>query len=153
MNHKMIGKMLGFLLLLECIFLLPPALVSVMDQEWAALRAFFVTMVISAILGGGLCLLGRNAEGHYYAREGFLIVGLGWLTLSVVGALPFRLSGEIPHYIDALFEVISGFTTTGASILTDVEAMSRGLLFWRSFTHWLGGMGILVFLLAVMPRS
>ena len=153
MNHKMIGKMLGFLLLLECIFLLPPALVSVMDQEWAALRAFFVTMVISAILGGGLCLLGRNAEGHYYAREGFLIVGLGWLTLSAVGALPFRLSGEIPHYIDALFEVISGFTTTGASILTDVEAMSRGLLFWRSFTHWLGGMGILVFLLAVMPRS
>ena len=151
MNRKMIGKLLGFLLLLECLFLFPPALVSALDGERAALGAIFATMLLSAGLGGLLELVCRRAEKSFYAREGFLIVSLGWIVLSVVGALPFWLSGEIPHYIDALFEVISGFTTTGASILTDVEAMSRGLLFWRSFTHWLGGMGILVFLLAVVP--
>lgn len=153
MNHKMIGKLMGVLLLLECIFLLPPALISALDREWAALRAVFVTMALAA--GAGLLLYSfcRDAEKRFYAREGFLIVSLGWILLSAVGALPFWLSGEIPHYIDALFEVISGFTTTGSSILTNVEAMSRGLIFWRSFTHWLGGMGILVFLLAVVPMG
>ncbi len=153
MNRKMIGKLLGFLLLLECLFLLPPALISAADGEGEALRAIFTTMALSA--AGGLLLysLCRNAEKSFYAREGFLIVSLGWIVLSAVGALPFWLSGEIPHYVDAVFEVISGFTTTGASILTNVEAMSRGLLFWRSFTHWLGGMGILVFLLAVVPMG
>lgn len=153
MNRKMIGKMLGFLLLLECLFLLPPALISVLDGEREALRAIFTTMALSAGVGLLLYGLGRNAEKRFYAREGFLIVSLGWLLLSAVGALPFWFSREIPHYVDALFEVISGFTTTGASILTNVEGMSRGLLFWRSFTHWLGGMGILVFLLAVVPMG
>lgn len=149
----MIGKFLGFLLLLECLFLLPPALISAMDGEVRALRAIFTTMAISAVVGGALSLGCRNAQRSFYAREGFLIVALGWIVLSMVGALPFWLSQEIPHYVDAVFEVISGFTTTGASILTNVEAMSRGLLFWRSFTHWLGGMGILVFLLAVVPTG
>ena len=144
---------MGFLLLLECLFLLVPALISAWDGERGALAALFTTMVVSAGLGTVLWLLCRNAEGRFYAREGFLIVALGWILLSAVGALPFWLSREIPHYVDALFEVISGFTTTGASILTNVEAMSRGLLFWRSFTHWLGGMGILVFLLAVVPMG
>lgn len=153
MNRKMIGKLLGILLLLECVFLLPPALISAWDGEREALRAIFTTMSIAA--AGGVLLWGlcRNAERRFYAREGFLTVSLGWIVLSAVGALPFWLSGEIPHYVDAIFEVISGFTTTGASILTNVEAMSRGLLFWRSFTHWLGGMGILVFLLAVVPMG
>lgn len=153
MNRKMIGKVLSFLLLLECLFLLPSALISIYDGERVALRAIFATMVLSAGAGALLWLVCRKAQGRFYARESFLITTLGWLLLSAVGALPFRLSGEIPHYVDALFEVISGFTTTGASILTDVEAMSRGLLFWRSFTHWLGGMGILVFLLAVVPMG
>ena len=153
MNRKMIGKVLSFLLLLECLFLLPSALISIYDGEREALRAIFATMVLSAGAGALLWLVCRKAQGRFYARESFLITTLGWLLLSAVGALPFRLSGEIPHYVDALFEVISGFTTTGASILTDVEAMSRGLLFWRSFTHWLGGMGILVFLLAVVPMG
>ncbi len=153
MNRKMIGKVLSFLLLLECLFLLPSALISIYDGERVALRAIFATMVLSAGAGAVLWLVCRKAQGRFYARESFLITTLGWLLLSAVGALPFRLSGEIPHYVDALFEVISGFTTTGASILTDVEAMSRGLLFWRSFTHWLGGMGILVFLLAVVPMG
>ncbi len=151
MNRKMIGKLLGFLLILESIFLFPPALISALDGERAALGAIFATMALSAVAGMLLELVCRNAEKSFYAREGFLIVALGWIVLSVVGALPFWLSGEIPRYVDALFEVISGFTTTGASILPNVEEMSRGLLFWRSFTHWLGGMGILVFLLAVVP--
>ena len=88
-----------------------------------------------------------------FIREGFVIVGLAWIVMSLFGALPFTLSGEIPHYIDALFETISGFTTTGASILNDVEAMSKSMLFWRSFTHWIGGMGVLVFVLAILPNS
>ncbi|MBP3520078.1 MAG: TrkH family potassium uptake protein [Oscillospiraceae bacterium] len=153
MNRKIIGKTLGFLLLLECLFLFPSAFITILDGQRDLLGAFVGTMAAALVLGGGLCFLCRKAEGRYYAREGFLIVGLGWLVLSAVGALPFWLSGEIPHYVDALFEVISGFTTTGASILTNVENMSRGLLFWRSFTHWLGGMGILVFLLAVVPMG
>ncbi len=153
MNRKMIGKLLGILLMLECLFLFPPALISAVDGEGRALSAIFTVMAVSAGGGAILFLLCRNAEKRFYAREGFLIVTLGWVVLSAVGALPFYLSGEIPSYVDALFEVISGFTTTGASILTNVEAMSRGLLFWRSFTHWLGGMGILVFLLAVVPMG
>ncbi len=153
MNLKVIGKVLGFLLLLECIFLFPAVIVSAIYEEAAASRALITTMVISAALGLGLTTLCRKADRHFYAREGFLITGLGWILLSLVGALPFTLSGEIPHYIDALFEVISGFTTTGASILREVESMSKGLLFWRSFTHWLGGMGILVFLLAIVPMG
>lgn len=153
MNRKIIGKMLGFLLLLECLFLLPPALISAYDREWEAGQAILQTMALSAAIGAGLWLLCRKAHRSYYAREGLLITSLGWIVLSAVGALPFWLSREIPHYVDALFEVISGFTTTGASILNNVEGMSRGLLFWRSFTHWLGGMGILVFLLAVVPMG
>ena len=153
MNHKVIGKLLGFLLMLECVFLCPAAFVSVLNGEGRALSALFTTMVIAAGVGAVLWLVCRRAERSFYAREGFLIVGLGWIALSLVGALPFWLSGEIPHYVDAVFEVISGFTTTGASILPEVESMSRGLLFWRSFTHWLGGMGILVFLLAIVPMG
>lgn len=153
MNRKMIGKVLGFLLLLECLFLAPGAAVSAIYHEYHALHAFFGSMLLSLAAGLLLYLLCRNAENSFYAREGFVIVGLGWILLSAVGALPFWVAGEIPHYVDALFEVISGFTTTGSSILTEVESMSKGLLFWRSFTHWLGGMGILVFLLAVVPMG
>lgn len=148
MNRKIIGKTLGFLLLLECVFLFPSAFIAILDHQRELLGAFVASMAVAAGLGLSLSFLCRKAEGRYYAREGFLIVGLGWLVLSAVGALPFWISGEIPHYVDALFEVISGFTTTGASILTSVEDMS-----WRSFTHWLGGMGILVFLLAVVPMG
>ena len=88
-----------------------------------------------------------------YAKDGFVVVSLGWVLMSMIGALPFVLSGDIPHYIDALFETVSGFTTTGASILEDVEGLSRGCMFWRSFTHWIGGMGVLVFIMAVLPMS
>ena len=151
MNRKMIGKVLGFILLLECVFLFPGAFIAILDGQMEVLGAFIGAMAAALAAGLALSAACRNAEKHFYAREGFLIVGLGWIVLSVVGALPFWLSGEIPRFVDALFEVISGFTTTGASILPAVEDMSRGLLFWRSFTHWLGGMGILVFVLAVVP--
>ena len=153
MNHKIIGRLMAFLLLLEGAFLLPPALLSWMDGEGRALGAFALTIALCLVLGLALLGLCRNAKRDFYAREGFLIVSLGWVVLSVMGALPFWFSGEIPSYVDALFETISGFTTTGASILTNVEGLSRGMLFWRSFTHWLGGMGILVFLLAIVPMG
>ena len=153
MNRKIIGRLMGFLLLLEGVFLLPPTLISWADGASAALKAFLATIALCLGLGALLLLLCRNAKRDFYAREGFLIVSLGWVVLSAMGALPFWFSGEIPSYVDALFETISGFTTTGASILTNVEELSRGMLFWRSFTHWLGGMGILVFLLAIVPMG
>lgn len=153
MNRKIIGKVMAFLLLLEALFLIPPAAISFFDGARDALFGIVVTMAIAIVLGLLLWLVCRKAQRSFYAREGFLMTALGWLLLSVVGALPFYISREIPHYVDALFETISGFTTTGASILSNVEGMSRGLLFWRSFTHWLGGMGILVFLLAVVPMG
>ncbi len=125
MNHKIIGKVLGFLLLLECLFFVPSALLAILDRQREILGAVTVSMAVAAGAGIALSFLCRRAESNYYAREGFVIVGLGWVVFSMVGALPFYLSGEIPSYVDALFETISGFTTTGASILTNVEAMSR----------------------------
>ena len=102
---------------------------------------------------GALCVWRKPKDPVLYAREGFVIVSLSWIMLSLFGAIPFCISGVIPNYVDAVFETVSGFTTTGASILTDVEAMEHGLLFWRSFTHWIGGMGVLVFVLAVVPMN
>ncbi len=154
MNTKIIGRMVGVLFALEAVFMIPAVAVCAIYRETGApLRAFLWTIALLAVLSGALLLWSRNATHDFYAREGFIIVSLGWILLSAVGALPFALSGEIPHYVDAFFETVSGFTTTGASILTNVEAMSHGLLYWRSFTHWLGGMGMLVFLLAVVPTG
>ena len=109
-------------------------------------------MASMIVLGLPLSLIKVKTK-RIFIREGFVIVGLSWIILSLFGALPFVISREIPHYVDALFETISGFTTTGASILNDVEAMSKSMLFWRSFTHWIGGMGVLVFVLAILPNS
>ena len=154
MNKKMIARMLGVLFALEAAFMLPAAAVCLCYGETGApLRGFLWTIALLAVLSGALLLAGRGATRDFYAREGFIIVALGWLLLSAAGAFPFYLSREIPRYVDAFFETVSGFTTTGASILTNVEAMSRGLLYWRSFTRWLGGMGMLVFLLAVVPTG
>ena len=110
-------------------------------------------MGLMAVFGLALFLFSRNGDRTFYAQEGFAATGLSWVVMSLFGALPFCIGGEIPHYIDALFEIISGFTTTGASILSDVEALSRCNIYWRSFSHWLGGMGMLVFLLAVVPEA
>lgn len=149
MNTKMITRFLGTLSLLECGFLLPSLLFALVDGDVAARRGILMTMLLLAVIGAALSLLGRGAKERFYAREGYFLVGLAWILLSVFGALPFFLSGVTPNFFDALFEAVSGFTTTGATILTDVASIGRALLFWRSLSNWIGGMGILVFLLAV----
>lgn len=131
--------------------LLLPALVSVCYGE-KCVWAFLITAALSLLLCAVFMLAGRTKNHVIYAKEGFAIVALVWLLMSAVGALPFVISGEVKSYIDAFFETVSGFTTTGASVLCDIEGMSRGILFWRSFTHWIGGMGVLVFIMAVVPN-
>ena len=152
MNYRIIFHMAGRVLLAEAGLLVLPLAVSFLYREdcaWAVLAS----MAVAAVLGGLLTLLARPRSHKFFSREGYIIVALAWVLLSAVGALPFWFSREIPSYADAFFETVSGFTTTGASILTDVEAMSHGLLFWRSFTHWVGGMGVLVFLLSLLPLT
>lgn len=153
MNYRIVGRIIGMIMLLEALFMAVPAGLCLYDREPEVALSFGVSMAAMILIGGALWLWGRRAERNFYAQEGFVATGLSWIVMSLFGALPFWLSGQIPHFVDALFEMVSGFTTTGASILTDVEALSRGLLFWRSFSHWLGGMGMLVFLLAVVPAA
>ena len=153
MNHKMIGKIISLILLVEAAFLLPGMGLCLADGDMDAALAFIYTIGITGVVSGALALWSRNTPRGFYAREGMVCVGMSWLFMSLLGCLPFFLSGEIPNYIDALFEMVSGFTTTGASILSDVEALPRGILLWRSFSHWIGGMGVLVFLLAIVPIS
>ena len=149
MNYRMIGKSIGNLLLVEAACMLPSLLISLIYPESDG-AAFAVAIALTTAAGFLLSRLKSNAGG-LYARDGFAIVALGWILLSAFGALPFLLSGAIPRVEDALFESISGFTTTGASILREVESLPRGILFWRSFTHWMGGMGVLVMMIAIMP--
>ena len=152
MNRKMVFHMVGRILLTGSLLLLLPALVSLLYLEISGL-SFLAAAAVAAGVGGLFSLAGRTADRTIYAREGFAIVALAWVFLSAIGALPFFISRAIPSYVDAFFETVSGFTTTGASILRNVEAMDRGLLFWRSFTHWLGGMGVLVFVMAILPSE
>ena len=149
MNYKMIGKFIGKILLIESIFMLPANAISLYYQEEAARHALLLSALITALVGGIMVALTRGTKRGFHAKEGMVCVGLSWIVLGLFGALPFFICGAIPHYVDALFEIVSGFTTTGASILLEVESMPYGLLYWRSFSHWLGGMGVLVFLLAV----
>lgn len=152
MNHRMIVNTIGKMVLLEAGLLLLPLATALVYGESCAVD-FLITIGISAAVGLLLVRTVRPRSSVIYAREGFVICAVTWLVFSAIGALPFVLSGEIPNYIDAIFETVSGFTTTGASILTDVESMSHGMLLWRSFTHWVGGMGILVFIVAVLPST
>ena len=149
MNYRMIGKSIGNLLLVEAACMLPSLLISLIYPESDG-AAFAVAIALTTAAGFLLSRLKSNTGG-LYARDGFAIVALGWILLSAFGALPFLLSGAIPRVEDALFESISGFTTTGASILREVESLPRGILFWRSFTHWMGGMGVLVMMIAILP--
>ena len=149
MNNKMIARFIGKILLVEAAFMLPAYGISIYKHEEAAARAFLVSILITMLLGGVLVTTMRGAKKGFHAKEGLVCVGISWIILGLFGALPFFLSGAIPHYVDALFEIVSGFTTTGASILPEVEPLPMGILYWRSFSHWLGGMGVLVFLLAV----
>ncbi len=152
MNRKMVLNTIGKILLLEAILMLLPAAVCLIYGEINSLFAFLIAIGVAVIIGGGMALLSRTKDQVIYAKDGFVIVALAWIMLSLIGALPFRLSGEIPNYVDAVFEIVSGFTTTGASILTNIEAMGHGMLFWRSFSHWMGGMGVLVLIMAIVPN-
>lgn len=152
MNRKFVFRLLGKLLMVTSALMVLPLIVSIIYKE-ECYTSFLLSMGISLAIGFPLTVFCKTEDRVIYAKEGFVIVALSWLSMSAIGALPFFLSGEIPNYVDAFFETVSGFTTTGASILTDVEAMSHGLLFWRSFTHWVGGMGVLVFVMAIIPAS
>lgn len=149
MNLRLIGKTLGAVWVFEALAMALSALVSLIYQERSGVY-FIYTVLLLLVLGVPLLLLKPNNK-VFYARDGFAAVAFVWITMSVFGALPFLFSGEIATFEDALFESISGFTTTGASILTDVESMSKGMLFWRSFSQWIGGMGVLVLALAMLP--
>ena len=149
MNKRMIFHILGMLLMLEAALLLLPALVALIYGEQAGWYYLF-TAAGAALVGLALRTACRPSRKTIYARDGLITVALGWIVISLAGALPFTLCGDIPSYLDAVFEMVSGFTTTGSSILPNVELLNRCSLFWRSFSHWIGGMGILVFMLAIV---
>lgn len=151
MNFKIMGRFIAQILTIEGVFMIPAAILCLCYREPGALYGFLIAMAAIAITAGLLFGLCQKAPRALDAREGMVCVGISWIVLSLFGCLPFFLSREIPNFIDAFFEIVSGFTTTGSSILTNVEALSKGLLYWRSFSHWLGGMGVLVFLLAIAP--
>lgn len=155
MNFKMIFNVVGKMLMLLATLLILPTIVSLIYEEPPRITiSFFSTVIVCFVLSLVMHYFTKDVtERDFYKREGYVIVTLTWVIFSLLGALPFFLSGEIPHYIDSLFETVSGFTTTGSSILQDVESLSKSLLFWRSFTHFIGGMGVIVFALAILPRS
>ena len=150
MNYQMIGFVIGRILMTEAVLLLVPLITAAVYGE--SINPYLVTILFVAATGWGLCRR-KPKKTALYARDGFAVVALAWIAMSLFGAFPFVLTGDIPNYVDALFETISGFTTTGATVLTEVEAMSRGCLMWRSFTHWIGGMGVLVFIMAILPMT
>lgn len=151
MNYSIIIYIIGWILKLEAIFMILPAVTALIYQEISGF-AFVITIVLC--LAAGIPLTRKKpAQKAFYTKEGFVTVALSWIVLSIMGALPFVLSKSIPNPVDALFETVSGFTTTGASILSDVEALPHCMLMWRSFTHWIGGMGVLVFILTLLPLT
>ena len=153
MNYRIILRQLGNLFLIEALFLLPSAGIALFDGDFMVLRAIVQTILLLATIALIIRIVLRDIDTTFYAREGFLLTVLAWIMLSMFGALPFYWSGQIPGYLDAFFETVSGFTTTGVTVLVNAEKMPRALLFWRSLTQWLGGMGILVFMLALMPAA
>lgn len=152
MNYRMITYILGWILIFEAIFMAVPVVTAICYGE-SVVWWFVATAAVCVGLGLLLTKIKKPQNKKLYSREGYVIVSLSWIVLSVFGSLPFFLSGEIPSFIDALFETVSGFTTTGASILDDVEKLSKSMLMWRSFTHWVGGMGVLVFIMAFVHLS
>ena len=151
MNTKMVFYITGRIIVTVSLLMLLPVMVAVYYYEVSSMLSFLCVSAASFMLGMGITLACKKRDGVLYAKDGFIVVTLAWLAVSAIGALPFLISGEIPSFTDAFFETVSGFTTTGASILKDVEAMSNSMLFWRSFTHFIGGMGVIVFVMAVMP--
>jgi trk system potassium uptake protein TrkH len=150
MDFGIVSRVLGLLLIVEAVTMTPSLAIAYYYKEDG--NSFLISILIMVLVGIILASIGKRKQtGTIRYREGFMIVGVGWILASIFGALPFTFSGSIPSFIDAVFETVSGFTTTGATIMTDIEIMPKGILFWRSFTHWLGGMGILVFTLALLP--
>ena len=153
MNYKQVGRILGKIMILEGILMLAPLAISLLYRESLAhVLAFLIPIVALAALGF-LLQIPRPKRQNLYQKEGFALTALVWIVMTLFGAVPFVINGEIPNYIDAFFEIMSGFTTTGASIVTDITALSHSTLFWRSFSHWIGGMGVLVFVLIFIPES
>lgn len=152
MNYSIVFRLMGYILLIEGALLLLPAVTSLIYGEWSVLGAFLLTAAVSAGVGFLLSRIKPKSK-VFYMREGFTATALCWILISLVGSVPFLLCGCITNPVDALFETVSGFTTTGASILPAVEEMPNGILLWRSFTHWIGGMGVLVFLLSLLPLT
>ena len=152
MNYRMTINIIAKILGVEAVFMLPALVISLARGEGGSAWAFGAVMLLMLVLSLPFALR-KPARSDFHAREGLVTVGLAWIVVSAFGALPFCLSGAIPNYIDALFETVSGFTTTGSTILAEIESLPMGILYWRSFTHWLGGMGVLVFVLALSPLT
>ena len=153
MNYKMMGRFLAQILFLEGVLMIPALGISLFCGDASAVHGFLISIAVALAISAMLHRICRGAPSAFYAKEGFVCVAVSWIVLSLVGCLPFWLSREIPHFVDAFFEIVSGFTTTGASIVPAVEDLSKGILYWRSFSHWVGGMGVLVFLLAIVPSG
>ena len=151
MNKSIILHILGWISCFEAAFLILPVIVALIYGE-NSVFAFLITIGICLIIGVPLALR-KPKNRTFFAKEGFISVALGWILLSLIGSLPFLISGQIPNPVDALFEIVSGFTTTGSSILNNVDVLDKSMLFWRSFTHWIGGMGVLVLVLAILPLA
>ena len=149
MNYKMMGRFIGKILMVEGVFMIPALLISLWEREFGAVKAFLWSIAVIFAVSLVLVALCRGTKNKFYAKDGLACVGISWIVMSLLGCLPFYISGAIPGFVDAFFEIVSGFTTTGASILPAVEGLPKGILYWRSFSHWLGGMGVLVFLLAI----
>ena len=152
MNFRLINSILSRVIMLQGVLLLPSCLVGILYKEWGDALTYLIVSFVCFIVGF-LMYLTKPKSSTFYAREGFVAVSLSWIIMSLIGAMPLYFTSDIPSFTDALFEIISGFTTTGSSILPNVEALSHANLFWRSFSHWIGGMGGLVFILAILPMS
>lgn len=153
MNYKLLGRILGKIMIMEGLLMLFPLIVSIIYDEPTKNIIAFAVPICALVLLGWLMQLPKLKRASLYQKEGFALVGLVWIVMTLFGAIPFVINGDIPNYVDACFEIMSGFTTTGASIVTDITALSFSTLFWRSFSHWIGGMGILVFVLIFIPES
>ena len=151
MNYSIIIYIIGMILKIEAVFMALPAITALIYQETSGV-AFLITIALCLVIGLPLTRK-KPTRKAFYTKEGFVTVALSWIVLSIIGAIPFVISRSIPNPVDALFETVSGFTTTGASILSDVETLPHCMLMWRSFTHWIGGMGVLVFILSLLPLT
>lgn len=153
MNYKLLGKVLGKIMILEGVLMIAPLIVSIIYKEGLINYIAFIVPIFALFLCGALLQLPKPKRTSLYQKEGFALTAMVWIVMALFGAIPFIINGDIPNYIDACFEIMSGFTTTGASIITDITVISFSSLFWRSFSHWIGGMGILVFVLIFIPES